>query len=1230
MSRIGSELRSVVGMAGVVSLCGIASLLVLYLGPQYGFGMTYQLIVIGLILLTLPFVLLFNAWRNRRERRREAAAAAAAGEEPASGGKGKRKSGKQPDQPSRTYEDLTNGAAEAVQWLRGTKLGTEAAAAAAASETGDAVYALPWFLVAGPPESGKTSLVLSSGLNFQTLPSQRHAEHRLVRPTRSCEWRITDAAVLLDTAGRYQMEGANRDEWAALTETLKRHRSRRPLDGFLIVVSAKWALEVDDAELEAQAKILRAQLDDVMQRARARFPVYLVWTHADAVEGFGQFFSRLPRERRGEVWGATIPLAQSANAHALFDVEFDLLFDALMRQRLTHLDVSDSPSEQLSIFNFPPRVSETRSPLALFTSILFRPTPFRESPLLRGFYLTANVGSNGHGAKVSTPVAAPVADETGGNGGEGGRQARVSTRTIGEGFFIERFFKDVLLRDQNLAAALQPPERRSFRLRIALLTLAAVLGLSLLTGLFVSYFANRRLIADARDRAARVEERVRLSPTREQNAPENPLEARIDIEALERLRQTVAMLDLYEREGAPLHLRFGLYAGTRINPQLRAIYFEALTQRYFKPTFAALEKDLQAFAAGSPNTAPAIASPLPTTAANANEGDTTASSASPAEVAAPTEEENLGRHYDLLKAYLMLTSEPERVEPTLISAQLADYWRAASPGDMEYVSRQHLEFYAQQANRPGAPRAQADEKLVAQARNRLAAYPAVNRYYKRITTEINARTRQVTLPSILAGRGGGVLAGSYAVPGSYTLEGFREHVSPAFKSATADMSKDDWVMGSIKTTANASAADTEKLWSLYFRDYTDHWRRFLRDMRVNEFRAKDDAVNALNALTATDSPLELVMENVARQTNLSAASQTTGFFDWIKSWFRTRSYNTGGNSEVEREFRPLIEFASSGKNKDAVAISQYRVALQQVLDPLENSSPDQLSQTARALMTGKDDINLQKSEQAIARQLDSFRTAAGRDASELLKQPLGNVRALLYGGGYAEIVRDWNEQLYPVAQRLEAGYPFTNAGASSISDLARYLNPVDGQLTVFFNNRLASSFDDVQGEWKQKETGIAFKFSEEFVNYLNKARRLRDALFPNNGKQPEASYDVILQPVAGADVLLEIDGNRVESRGASPASAKFVFPARAGGASGVRIVVNSGGQSAEKTFPGEWGLYKLLQASGGTSAGADNTYTISVGVGQATVRAALRPSSAASPFERTLFSNLRAPQGVTQ
>ncbi|HEX8423758.1 MAG TPA: type VI secretion protein IcmF/TssM N-terminal domain-containing protein, partial [Pyrinomonadaceae bacterium] len=296
MSRLGGELRSVLSYTGLFSLCGIACLLVVYLGPQYGVGPAYQFIMIGLIVMTLPFVFLIDWWRSRRERRR----AEAAGDEVEPKKRRRARGGqREAAAPPRVYEDLTRGAEEAVQWLRNSKLGTGPDAA----DDSSAVYALPWFLVAGPHASGKTSLVLSSGLNFQTFQSQRLAEHRLVRPTRNCDWRVTDAAVFLDTSGRYQLDNASSDEWSALAETLKRYRGRRPLDGFVIAVSARWAADASEAEIEQQATILRARLDDMMRRTGVRFPVYLVWTHADSVEGFKEFFAGMTRaERAREVW----------------------------------------------------------------------------------------------------------------------------------------------------------------------------------------------------------------------------------------------------------------------------------------------------------------------------------------------------------------------------------------------------------------------------------------------------------------------------------------------------------------------------------------------------------------------------------------------------------------------------------------------------------------------------------------------------------------------------------------------------------------------------------------------------------------------------------------------------------------------------------------------------------------------------------------------------------------
>ena len=79
-------------------------------------------------------------------------------------------------------------------------------------------------------------------------------------------------------------------------------------------------------------------------------------------------------------------------------------------------------------------------------------------------------------------------------------------------------------------------------------------------------------------------------------------------------------------------MRFGLYSGTRLyREKLLPIYYNAVEQRYKKPVLKRLEDDLRKFAASNP-------------VANST---------------APTEEEqnNLGNHYDKLKAYLMLTGQ---------------------------------------------------------------------------------------------------------------------------------------------------------------------------------------------------------------------------------------------------------------------------------------------------------------------------------------------------------------------------------------------------------------------------------------------------------------------------------------------------------------------------------------------------------------------------------------------
>ncbi|HJQ68321.1 MAG TPA: type VI secretion system membrane subunit TssM [Blastocatellia bacterium] len=1189
MSSLKDQLKSALTITMYVSLYSIASLLILFLGSWAGLDLPYQIALVALILLTWPFAVLVNRYRKRKEQ-------AGDNPDPQPAKRVIQKRGRAGlNAPAGQYDELARGAEEAVEWLRGTKLG--------AGKSADPIYKLPWFVVAGPSKSGKTSLLLSAGLDLQALPSQRRADLNVIRPTSDPVWRVTDAAINIDTAGRYQSEGPDADEWSALIETLKKHRRARPLDGLVIAVDAARTIRSSDADIEKQAKTVRARLDEAIQRAQARTPVYLVFTHLDSIEGFEEFFKPFNSDERSQVWGATIKIEHAENAHACFDAEFDLLRDALMRQRLVRMGRPAQAYEQLRVFNFPLLFAELRTKLGLFTSALFKPNPFSENPLLRGFYFTSSASGEKPKAAAQSVVAksaattatlvkpAAVAEEK-------SDEAKIAR----PGFFTERLFKDVLLRDKDLAQSLLLNSKKPLPVRNILAAAAGALLLLISIGVVVAYFGNKSLVEDARERGLRVEE-INRADAGKDLTKKSAVDAAVEINAIEDLRKLLAELDEYEQGSPPLRLRFGLYSGDDISQYLRAIYFDAIDRRFYKPVVAAVERDLRAMTSSA-------APPVDTQA----EGNQAAEGSG-----------DLGRHYDLLKTYLML-SNVEKVEPAFLQNQLADYWKKASPSpDLELLCEEQLKFFARQAASDDASHYKPDDKLVADARRKLQAYPAADRLFKQIISGIDARVQPVTIEAIVRDRGRGVLTASYAVPGSFTIKGYHDYWLKAVESASEEISKDDWVMGPEATATRDQSGDIGRLQTIYLRQYTTEWQKFLKGISVRQFKTRADAVDAFKALSASDSPMELIMIEVRRNTDLSSDPDSGGFWGWITGIFSSYSKKEGGATEVEREFAPLFGYVASEDKKARVPISEYRATLDQLLRSLEVKSDDQLAQAAKSLLTGKDEVGLQKAEQEVARSLDAFKTAGARDAARLLSQPLDNLRAMLYGGGYEQIDRAWREQLYSKARALESGFPFADSSSDApVTDLAKFLNPTNGQLTLFFNERLATSFDEVEGRWKLKEAG-AVKLSEGFVSYLNNARQLRDALFPGGGALPEVSYEIKLQPVAGADVRIEIDGTSVETTGTSVQAAKFTWPARAG-ASGARIVIAKNGQQSEASFPGEWGLFRLFAAGRPTKTG-DNQFQLSWSAGSLTVRATLQPSSATSPFERRLFTAVRAPQG---
>ena len=98
---------------------------------------------------------------------------------------------------------------------------------ARAAARSDYLYDLPWYVLIGPPGSGKTTALVNSGLKFPLSRGATPAAVAGVGGTRYCDWWFTEDAVLIDTAGRYTTQDSDAKTDQAELARLPRLCSRR-------------------------------------------------------------------------------------------------------------------------------------------------------------------------------------------------------------------------------------------------------------------------------------------------------------------------------------------------------------------------------------------------------------------------------------------------------------------------------------------------------------------------------------------------------------------------------------------------------------------------------------------------------------------------------------------------------------------------------------------------------------------------------------------------------------------------------------------------------------------------------------------------------------------------------------------------------------------------------------------------------------------------------------------
>ncbi len=1186
------QLKFALGLGSIMSFYGVVTFIVMMM-PEGSVGRNQKIVVIVLVLLTMPFTLLGGYLAARRSRKKEEKAKAEA--------EAKAGEGQQAAQPtaaattSAVAADATAlaGLEEVVQFIKTSNLG---------SGGKDAIYSLPWYLVAGAPKAGKSSLVIGSNLNFQNLPSQRQSELKIVRPTPNVDWRVTSEGVFIDTAGRYGSEGIDGEEWAALLEAIRKYRPNRPIDGFILTVDVNTITKGDERQNEEHAKVLRARLDDTLQRLKVKFPVYLVFTQADSIEGFRDSFSASKKEDKTLVWGATIPIEKSENAQASFDSEFEVLQDAVMRRRLSRLSAPFPAVRQLRIFNFPLHFGAARRKFGSFVNALFRPNPFSENPFFRGFYFTSAPGTKGSG---NVPV------------------------TVGNTYFTERLFKDVILRDRDVVRTFQAQQQRAPIFGWVMTFIGAMIVLGLLGLTAVSLVSNKQML----DEAASVGDKglaLRRADLNRDILTKKEDEVREELRVLEGMRPMLATLDDNNRNGAPLYMRMGMYSGNGIYLQsLLPLYMNLVEKRFKQPAIRKLEAELKQFAESGQL---------------AGRDDI-------------EREASLNKNYNLLKAYLMLSDGSqqidgktvryrEKAEATHIAATLREYWLTESkvPNDMKATAEMHLDFWSRQIDRAEGlgefPRIQLNAKLVDEARRKLQAFPAVNRYYSnqvsRISREIDDKIGPTTVESMVA-RGGAdtsLLTGTYRVPGAFTRPGF-ELMKTAIAEADSKLAEDDWVMGELgkRQLVQAQATDAAKLEDLYYRDYADHWRKFVRGTQLRSFEKRSDAVDAFQVLSSANSPMKRIVIEVENNTNLSKKIDGGGWLDWIFSFFSKKKEEGPGNTQPEKEFRPVTTFVGKPEQGENAPIEKYQSELQRVYTKLSTVNDDQFRRAIEEMANEKDPLDVNKREQAVNGLVSAFNeTPAGQEVATLLQQPILNLKNLLGAGVKQQIERTWRDSILPDAKALEALYPFADGQQEAdFETISRFLSPTEGKLSKFYDERLKNYFEEVGGQLKPRDTAD-MQFTDEFVAYLNNAFALRRAFF-GSSPTPKFDYEFSLKPSPDAVIEVSIDGQKITSEGTG--SIRGTFPAAQSSETGVAINLVSTAASSANTstgtttatsappFAGKWGLFRFVEASKPQKQ-ASGEYLLSISAGGKSIGATIK-SSSGDLFDKQTFQKVKAP-----
>lgn len=1055
-----------------------------------------------------------------------------------------------------------------------------------------ALYELPWYIIIGPPGSGKTTALVNSSLDFPLAEQFGKGALQGIGGTRNCDWWFTNDAVLVDTAGRYTTQDSHKvvdsNAWEGFLRLLKKNRRRRPINGAIVAISIHDLLLQTEEERIQHAKTIRTRIDELMDKLEIRFPIYLMFTKADLISGFTEYFEDLSKEEREQVWGVSLPNAPKPSQSPDFEfleVEYQKLLERLYSREVSRIHNERDVKRRAAIQGFPQQFENLKSVVNSFVQQTFIKNRFQFQPYLRGIYFTS-------GTQDGTPIDRMMTAVSSNFGFA--RENVQLQQGQGKSFFLGNLFRKIIFPESELVGSNRKYESFIKWAQRSAYVAMAVSAIGLLTVWAGSITRHNIFMSEVESYIAEFNaENKRLNLWNK--------DLRIVLPTLNALAKASIV---YDQEEHPWLSGMGLYDGN-VDTSADDAYHAQLKELLLPRVINYLEKQIQ----------------------KGHQG---------------------GDLYHSFRTYLMF-NKVDYMDKQLIRDWFITDWSLNMPG--EASRRKELEVHLQALLDLELEPYQLNARLLKQTRNLLLRVPVHKRIYSRIRTkpEYNQKIDMINLFGETVRETYNMtpaIEKALQVPYMFTREGYENIDLSTDSPVIADIVNERWVLSDDEHSKVDFVKDdleeiSKKVNSIYMADYIAHWKKVFDALSIAQFSSIKQAGEVLASFTdPVYSPLLSILQVSADNTQLSSqlmqnmdddhgegkAGSVTGYLaDKFKG------------TKVDQQFRDLNVLLRESSKKPAPVTSVIQ-KIQQLQDFIGEISvapdPDKKSfEVAKARY-------LSGSGNAIT-SLRSFSKKTPEPVKRWLNSIADESWKIILSSARQHVNAEWKNQVYSVYQEALVGrYPLTRSSSDELAlyDFSEFFKP-KGSMDKFFTDYIKPFINTRKGWSNRVVDNYSLGLNGGTLKQIKKAQTIKKVFFRKNPAVPSFSFQ--LKPYRmdkiDARFLLEIGEQRlIYNHG--PKFWKDMSWSGEDENKRVRIVFEDLDENHhEKSFDGPWAWFKLQDQSRLVKTKKSNVYLVAFevaeGRGNSTqvnhkIKFLIKAKSVNNPFSKKLLSSFKCPGSI--